>query len=262
MPPVGATLARFVANNGIVAEGVTGLEIGPMKAKDVAGFTVIVNASHNVQIHHIDVTQSGGFSPLRRNNATGGVALEEGASDFQIHGCLFGGIRGTAITVHSAERGKIFENEFRAVARDAIQISQATGVSITSNHAEQIGIPIDEVDPIGALCMRLDRFNGGEISGNTCAEALLGAVSISGTQNKITANHFTGLNLSRRDSPGVFLASGAKDVTVERNEISGNGMSLHCVGAAPDVAASAYKAVRNDCSDEASVAWLRPVTPH
>ena len=257
LPPSGTMLSRFVGANGIVAEGVTGLEIGPLKEVHIAGFAILVNSSHNIQIHHVDVTESGGFNAQRRNGATGGIALEEGTTDFQIHGCLLGTIRGTGITIRSSERGKIYENEFRAVSRDAIHVTQGSGIAIDNNHAEQIGIPLEEVDAGGALCMRLDRFNGGQITGNTCSEALLGAVSIAGAQNKINGNHFTGLNVSRRDSPGIFLASGAKDITIENNEISGNGMSLHCVGAAPDVAAGANKVLKNDCSDEASVAVLR-----
>jgi hypothetical protein len=255
--PAGTQLSRFVADNGIVAEGVTGLEIGPMKAKQIAGFAVIATSSHEVRIHHVDVTESGGFNAQRKNAASGGIAIEEATSDFEIHGCLFGTIRGTAITVRSSQRGKIFENEFRAIARDAIHVTQATGVSIDNNHAEQIGIPLEEVDAPGALCMRLERFDGGQITGNTCSEALLGAISIGGTQDKISGNHFTGLNVSRRDSPGIFLAPGSKDITIEGNEVSGNGMSLHCVGAAPAVAPGSNKVLKNDCSDEASVASLR-----
>jgi uncharacterized Zn-binding protein involved in type VI secretion len=110
--------------------------------------------------------------------------------------------------------------------------------------------------------MKLERFNNGQVTGNTCAEALLGAISIGGLSDKISANHFTGLNVARRDAPGLFLASGSKDITIDGNEVSGNGMSLHCVGAAPDVPAGANKVLKNDCSDEASVALLRPVTPH
>ena len=257
LPPAGTMLSRFVADNGIVAEGVTGLEIGPMKAKHIAGFAVIANSSHEVRIHHVDVTESGGFNAQRKNAASGGIAVEEATTDFEINGCLFGTIRGTAITVRSSQRGKIFENEFRAIARDAIHVAQATGVSIDNNHAEQIGIPLEEVAAPGALCMRLERFDGGQITGNTCSEALLGAISISGTQVKIGGNHFTGLNVSRRDSPGIFLAPGSKDITIQGNEVSGNGMSLHCVGAAPEVAAGANKVLKNDCSDEASVAFLR-----
>src|SRR6202012_1768683 len=137
------------------------------------------------------------------------------------------------------DRGKIFENEFRAVARDAIHVMQATEVAIDNNHAEQIGIPLEEVDAGGALCMKLERFNNGQVTGNICAEALLGAVSIGGMRDNISANHFTGLNVARRDAPGLFLASGSKDITIDGNEVSGNGMSLHCVGAAPDVPAGA-----------------------
>lgn len=258
LPPAGTLLSRFVPDNGIVAEGVAGLEIGPMKAKHIAGFAVIASSSHEVRIHHVDVTESGGFNAQRKNAAGGGIAIEEVTSDFEIHGCLFGTIRGTAITVRSSQRGKIFENEFRAIARDAIHVTQATGVSIDNNHAEQIGIPLEEVDAPGALCMRLERFNGGQITGNTCSEALLGAVSVDGTQVKITGNHFTGLNVAKRDSSGIFLAPGSKDITIEGNEVSGNGMSLRCVGAAPEVAASANKVLKNECSDEASVAQLRP----
>lgn len=262
LPPAGTMLSRFVANNGIVAEGVTGLEIGPLKAKHIAGFAVIANSSHQVRIHHVDVTESGGLNGQRRNSGTGGIALEETTTDFEIHGCLFGTIRGNGITVRSAEHGKIFENEFRAIARDAIGVTQATDVSIDNNHAEQIGIPLEEVDAPGAICMRLERFNDGQITGNTCSETVLGAVSIGGTNVKIIGNHFTGLNVSRRESPGIFIASGSKGITIEGNEISGNGMSVHCVGAAPDVPASVNKVLKNDCSDEASVALLRPAIRH
>jgi hypothetical protein len=257
LPPSGTQLSRFVADNGIVAERVAGLEIGPMKAKRIAGFAVIATSSHQVRIHHVDITESGGFNAQRKNAASGGIAIEEVTSDFEIHGCLFGTIRGTAITVRSSQRGKIFENEFRAIARDAIHVTQASEVSIDNNHAEQIGIPLEEVDTPGALCMRLERFDGGRITGNTCSEALLGAISISGTHDQISGNHFTGLNVGRRDSPGIFLAPGSKDIMIEGNEVSGNGMSMHCVGAAPEVGASANKVLKNDCSDEASVALLR-----
>ena len=262
LPPAGTMLSRFVASNGIVAEAVTGLEIGPLKATHIAGFAIIANSSHNVHIHHVDITESGGMSPQRKNSGTGGVAVEEASTDFEISGCLFGAIRGNGITVRSSERGKIFENEFRAIARDAISVTQGASIAINDNHAEQIGIPLEEVDAPGALCMRLERFTGGQIIANTCSEALLGAVSINGTDVKIAGNHFTGLNVSHRDTPGIYLASGSKDITVDANEISGSGMSVHCVGKAADVLTSSNKVLKNDCSDEASVAMLRPATRH
>jgi hypothetical protein len=261
LPPAGVAMSRFVAANGIVAENVTGLEIGPIKATNIAGFAILVSDSHQIQIHHAEVTASGGWNSKRRNSGTGGVAIEERSSDFQINGCLFGVIRGSTITILSSSKGKIFENEFRTVARDAIVVRQGTGIAITRNHADQIGVPLEEVDSPGALCMRLERFDDGEISNNACAETLMGAVSISGSRNTIRENHFTGLNNAHRDAAGIFLGQGSKDITVEANELSGNGMSLHCIGADPQVALGANKILKNDCSDETSVALLRPLTP-
>ncbi len=261
LPPAGVALSRFVAANGVIAENVTGLEIGPIKATSIAGFTVLVSASHQIRIHHADITGSGGWNSKRRNNGTGGIAIEEDSSDFQIDGSLFGAIRGSAITVLSSSRGKILENEFRAVARDAIVVRKGSGIAITRNHADQIGVPLEEVDSRGALCMRLESFDDGEVTENSCAETLMGALSISGARNAIRGNHFTGLNNAHSDVAGIFLAEGSKNITVEANELSGSGMSLHCVGAAPQVAPGANKILKNDCSDETSVAQLRLVTP-
>ncbi|HKD07707.1 MAG TPA: right-handed parallel beta-helix repeat-containing protein [Bryobacteraceae bacterium] len=261
LPPAGTAMSRFVAANGIVAENVTGLEVGPIKATNIAGFAILVSGSHQIRIHHAEVTGSGGWNSKRRNSGAGGVAIEEGSSDFQIDGCLFGVIRGSAITILASSKGKILENEFRALARDAIVVRQGTGIAITRNHADQIGVPLEEVDSPGALCMRLERFDDGEISGNACAETLMGAVSVSGSRNVIRGNHFTGLNNAHSDAAGIFLGQGSKDITVEANELSGSGMSLHCIGAAPQVAPGANKILKNDCSDETSVALLRPATP-
>jgi hypothetical protein len=261
LPPAGVALSRSVAANGIVAENVTGLEIGPIKATNIAGFAVLVSSSHQARIHHAEVTGSGGWNSKRRNSGTGGVAIEEGSSDFQIDGCLFGAIRGSGVTILSSTKGKIFENEFRAIARDAIAVRKGSAIAIARNHADQIGVPLEEVDSPGALCMRLERFDDGEISANACAETLMGALSISGSHNAIRGNHFTGLNIAHSEAAGVFLAEGSKDITVEANELSGSGMSLHCIGAAPEVAPGANKVLKNDCSDETSVALLRPLTP-
>ena len=53
LPPSETMFSRFTQNNGILAEGVTGLEIGKVKAKGIAGFTILVNAGHGVKIHDI-----------------------------------------------------------------------------------------------------------------------------------------------------------------------------------------------------------------
>jgi plasmid stability protein len=251
--------ARFVPANGIVAENADNIEIAEIKARNIAGFAVLVNAGKVVRIHDVDVTSSGGFNAQRKNNGTGGITIEENTSDFEIRRCAFGTIRGDAITIRSSNHGRLFENEFRSIARESIHAERVSAVNIENNHMEQIGFPVEEVDAPGALCMRLEHFDNGSVKDNSCTEALLGGISVSGAGVKFTANHLTGLNAARRDVAGIFLASGAKDITIDANEISGTAMSMHCVGAAPDVPGTANKVLKNDCSDEASVALLRPL---
>ena len=133
LPPAGTIFSRFMPNNGILAENVTGFEIGQVKASGTAGFTILVSAGHTVRIHDVEITESGGFNAQRRNNAAGGILLEEGTTDFEISRCQLGKIRGNGITVRSAEHGRIFENEFRTLARDAISVTGATAVVIENN---------------------------------------------------------------------------------------------------------------------------------
>jgi hypothetical protein len=258
LPPPGTMFSRSVANNGILAEGVTGLEIAQVKATRMAGFTILVNAGHNVHIRDVEITDSGGFNGQRRNNGTGGIALEEGTADFEIRHCTLGTIRGNGITLRSVERGRVFENELITLARDAFQAIQATGVTIENNSVAQMGYPLEEVEAPGAICMRLERFSNGQVTDNTCSEAVLGAISVAGTHNLISGNHLMGLNAAHRDAAGIYLEAGAKDNTVENNEIAGFGMSKQCLGAAPGVPLTANKVAKNSCSDEVSVAGLQP----
>jgi SAM-dependent methyltransferase len=262
LPPPGTMFSRSVANNGILAEGVTGLEISQLKATGMAGFTILVNAGHNVHIRDVSVGDSGGFNGQRRNNGTGGIALEEGTADFEISHCVLGTIRGNGITLRSVERGRIFQNEFIMLARDAIQATQATAVIIANNSVAQMGYPIEEVEAPGAICMRLERFSDSQITDNTCSEAVLGAISLEGTHNLISGNHLMGLNAAHRDAAGIYLEAGAQDNTVENNEIAGFGMSKQCLGAAPGVPLTANKVTKNSCSDEVSVARLQPAIRH
>lgn len=258
LPPFGTMYSRFVPSNGLVAENAVNLEISSLKATRIAGFAILVSASKGVKIHDVDVTASGAFNAQRKNNGTGGIAVEENTTDFEIRRCAFAAIRGNALTVRSSETGHVFENEFRSIAREAIRADHAGAVTIENNHMEQIGFPVEEVDSPGALCMRLERFDRGVVRDNTCTEALLGAISLTGAGNQIRGNHLDGINAARRDVAGIFLGSGSQDNSIDGNEISGTGMSRHCVGAAPDVTGAANKVLRNDCSDDASVALLRP----
>lgn len=258
LPPAGTMFSHVLPNNGIVAEGVTGLEIFAVKATRIATFAVLVNAGHNVKLHDIDVSDSGGFNPQRRNNATGGLALEEGTADFEIVHCRFGGIRGTGLTARRVERGRITDNEFAVVANTGISVSASKSVSIVNNSIRQAGFPAEEVAARPA-CITFDHVNDSEIRGNTCTEALLGAITLNGAGNKVTGNHLTALNIAHRDTSGIYLEPGTQNATIEGNEISGAGMGNHCVGAAPDVALAGSRITRNECSDEASVALLQRV---
>ena len=67
---------------------------------------------------------------------------------------------------------------------------------------------------------------------------------------------------------GIYLGAGAdrpdiaKGNIIESNEISGYGMSRHCIGAAPAVSLAANTVAKNECSDDAAIARVLPATPH
>jgi hypothetical protein len=201
LPPSEAMFSRFVPNNGILAEGITGLEIGPIKATAIAGFTILVNAGHTVRIHDIQITGSGSLNARKRNNTTGGILLEEGTTDFEVLNCRIADVRGNGIWTHSLytsprnARGRIAGNEFAMIARDAIQVGHATEIRVENNRGRMIGYPAEEVDlegqafpvavdtagnvdrsfyrnnqfeEIDGKCFDLDGFHDGEVSGNTC----------------------------------------------------------------------------------------------
>ena len=133
LPPSETMFSRFMPNNGILAEGVTTLEIAQVKATGIAGFAILVNSSHTVRIHDIQITDSGSLNLRKRNNSTGGILLEEGTTDFEVLDCRIANVRGNGIWDSFAlrppranARGRIAGNEFAMIARDAIQVGQAT----------------------------------------------------------------------------------------------------------------------------------------
>jgi Right handed beta helix region len=201
LPPSDAMFSRSVPNNGILAEGVTNLEIGPIKATAIAGFAILINAGHTVHIHDVRISDSGSLNARRRNNTTGGILLEEGTTDFEVLDCRIANVRGNGIWTHSLytsarnARGRIAGNELATIARDAIQVGHATEVRVENNRGNMIGYPAEEVDlegqafpvavdtagnvdrsiyrnnrfeEIDGKCFDLDGFHDGEVSGNTC----------------------------------------------------------------------------------------------
>jgi len=296
-PQPGAMLSRVVANNGIISEGVIGLEIAGVKASKFAGFPILINGGHDVHIHDVEITESGSLDANGHNNGSGGVVLEEGVTDFEIVRALIGKIRGNGIWIRSAEgaataaKGRIAENEFAIVARAAIELNHANGITIENNTARMIGFPGEEAltggtalpagiattgsvehstihnnnfDQIAGRCLSLDGFSNGEVTGNTCSDGLFNGFLIRGADNRITGNHLTDLNSAHRDAPeslraGIYLAAGASGNTLDDNYILGFGMAQHCIGG-PGLAAN--KVVRNSCSDGISVGWLLPARRH
>jgi hypothetical protein len=350
--------SRFIPNNGILAEGVTGLEIAQVRATGIAGYTILVNAGHTVKIRGVEINDSGGLNARKRNNTTGGILLEEGTSDFEVLDCRIANVRGNGIWTHANgnprnARGRIAGNEFAMIARDAIQVGHATEVVVENNRGRMIGYPAEEVDletqafpvaidtagnvdksiyrnnqfeEIDGKCFDLDGFHDGEVSGNVCVNqdlptqeavreypygqygiimnnsnpdmhstniritantidgAMFGGIFVIGAGNTISGNHLQHLNLAHCNEPGplncfamkdqpdllrtgIYLGAGAerpdiaKGNVIENNEISGYGMSRHCIGVAPGVSLNANTVAKNDCSDDAVIARARFAIP-
>jgi hypothetical protein len=351
LAPSETMFSRFMPNNGILAEGVTNLEISQVKATEIAGYAILVNSSHTVRIHDIRIADSGSLNLRKRNNTTGGILIEEGTTDFEVLDCRIANVRGNGIWTHSLytsarnAKGRIAGNEFAMIARDAIQVGHATEVVVENNRGRMIGYPAEEVDlesqafpvavdtagnvdrstyrnnqfeEIDGKCFDLDGFHDGEVSGNTCLNEddeiksypygnfgiimnnsnpdmqsrniritgntidgfLFGGIFIIGSGHTVTGNHLMHLNRAHCNDPGpfncsyvanqpdlmrsgIYLGAGAErpDIargnTVENNEISGYGMSRHCIGVAPGVSLAANTVAKNDCSDDATIALAR-----
>jgi hypothetical protein len=263
-PPPTAMLSRVVANSGIVAEGIQGLEITGLKATQIAGFPILINGGHNIHIRDAVITDSGTLDPAGHNNGSGGIVLEEGVTDFEITHALIGKIRGNGVWIRSATsgasstatataaRGVISDSEFTILARAAIELSHATAITIENNTGHMIGFPGEEAvtsgavlptaistsgsvdhvairnnsfDQIAGRCLTLEGFSDGEVTGNTCAEDLFNAFVIRGTANHITGNHLTGLNHAHRDQPESLRAGIYLAVGASGNTLDGNDIS-------------------------------------
>ena len=115
------------------------------------------------------------------------------------------------------------------------------------------------------------------ITNNTVDGVHFGGIFIIGSGHTVTGNHLLHLNLAHCNDPGpincggvpnqpellrsgIYLGAGAgrpdvsKGNVVEDNEISGYGMSRHCIGVAPGVTLAANMVSKNECSDESAVA--------
>ncbi len=294
--PASTVLSREIANNGIFADGVTGLEISQVRITEIAGFPIVVDTGRNIRIHDVEIGESGSLDAEGHNNGTGGILLEEGTTDFEVQHALMGKVRGNGIWIRSAEgsaaasKGRIADNEFAIVARAAIELNHVTDVTVENNIASMIGFPGEETrtggtampsaitstgsvehallrdntfGQIAGRCLSLDGFNAGEVSGNSCSDGLFNGFLIRGAGNRVIGNRLTGLNQARRDQPdslktGIYLAGASSGNTLDGNQVSGFGMAKFCIGG-PSIASN--NIVKNVCSDGASVARLQPARP-
>jgi parallel beta-helix repeat protein len=201
LPPSDRSFAQFTMSNGILIEQADGLAITGANFQHIAGFAVLVSASAHIVIEKLTVNASGSLNDKSRNNTTGGILMEEGTTDFTVRQCALTDIRGNGIWTHSLYRsprnqdGRITENTFREIGRDAIQIGHATRISVGNNKGSHIGYPVEIIDvenratpvaidtagnvdsslyanntfeEIDGKCIDLDGFHDGSVNHNTC----------------------------------------------------------------------------------------------
>jgi hypothetical protein len=199
LPPSDVPFVRYYRDNGIVIENATRLSMRDVSFHEVVNYPVLVSASTGVRIEGARIEDCGSLSPAGRNNASGGILLEEGTRDFEVRRSTIRRVRGNAIWTHSNYRsprnadGIIAQNSIEEVARDAIQVGHATNIRVENNTGRGIGYPVEFVDTgavpaaidtsgnvdksvyagnhfedIDGKCMDLDGFHDGEIRGNTC----------------------------------------------------------------------------------------------
>ena len=201
LAPSDKPFASFYPNNGILIEDADGLVVDHVDFVNIANFAVLVNHSRDVLLDHISVATSGSRNAKGRNNSSGGILLEEGTDAFTVADSTFRDIRGNAVWTHSRygsprnRGGKIANNKFSDIGRDAIQVGHATEVFVAGNTGTRIGYPVDIVaaegggTPVGVdtsgnvdhsnyesnrfeevngKCIDLDGFHDGIVRGNTC----------------------------------------------------------------------------------------------
>ena len=209
LPPSDRPFSQFTRNNGILGVGIANLRIESVKFRNIAGFAVLVSRSREVAIRWVEVTASGSRNRRGRNNATGGILLEEGTRDFHVNHSQFRDIRGNGVWTHSLftsprnADGEIALNRFDTLARDAIQVGHATNVRVERNQGTRIGYPEELVDvegqadpaaldtagdvdrtayarnrftEVNGKCIDLDGFHDGLVLENSCVNRPDGAL--------------------------------------------------------------------------------------
>ena len=240
VPPTDKDFAGFFTDNGILVDEGDGLSVDHVDFANVAGFAILVNHSRGVWLDHITVRDSGSHNAKGRNNTSGGILLEEGVDSFTVADSVFRNILGNAVWTHSRYRsprnhmGRISNNQFFDIGRDAIQVGHAANVQVAGNRGSRIGFPLDIVDvegrgtPVGidtagnvdhslyegnrfeefnGKCIDLDGFHDGAVRGNTC-------INRGAPEDYPSGNFGIAMN-------NASIEMHSQNVVIENNEISG-----------------------------------------
>lgn len=204
LPPYDRPFAGFTPNNGILTRDADRVQIDDVTFRNISGFAILASHVTHFEARNVTVEDSGSHNPAGGNNATGGILIEEGSSDFRVTQSTFRNILGNALWTHSlyasprGARGIFAGNHIETVGRDAIQIGHATEMTVADNYASHIGFPLDVSDlanraiPVGidtagnvdntrylfnriseinGKCMDLDGLHDSEIRGNACVNS-------------------------------------------------------------------------------------------
>jgi hypothetical protein len=203
LPPYDRTFASWFGAGGVLVRGGAGVVIERARFEQMAGFAVVAARVRGVAVREVTVVDSGSLKANGRNNTTGGVLIEDGTVDWEVSRSVFERVTGNAVWTHSRytaprnERGRVAENRFREIGRDAVQVGHAVAVTVEGNEGERIGYPREVVDvegggtPVGVdtagnvegsryvrnsfrdvngKCIDLDGFHHGIVAGNRCRE--------------------------------------------------------------------------------------------
>lgn len=201
LPPADRTFAETYDNNGLLAVGVEGLVVEDVSLTGIVHYPLLISRCRRVAVRRVRIENSGSKNARGKNNASGGILLEDGTEEFDVADCRLREVRGNGVWTHARQaaprnaRGMIRGNEFVRVGRDAIQIGHAREVTVEHNTGREIGFPAELVDldqlavpvaldtagnversayrfnrfeEINGKCVDLDGFHHGEVVQNSC----------------------------------------------------------------------------------------------
>lgn len=204
LPPSERRFADHYRGNGILLIGSVDVIVEESEFSGIAAFPILASGVAKIRVSRCSFRDSGSRNAEGRNNATGGVLLEDGTANFVIEGSTFRNILGNAAWTHSRYNhvrngpGVIRGNRFDTIGRDAIQVGHAFSVEVAGNVIHRVGYPVDVIDvagggtPVGidtsgnveasnyvenamteinGKCFDLDGFHHGAILRNRCVNA-------------------------------------------------------------------------------------------